>query len=656
MEDVVLAPGDKYGSRSKALAVTPGKKYAVETKIIGISGKPFSAFFGVVLLDEYEVPLGRRVQWLNDFSGKERNYEIIFKVPEKCKSVRLLYRINKETPATSQCHYKLSALSNIVGNLKEIDLQTKEKYDVPRHFAILPVEKELTSEEENKLEQNLVWIFALPRSGTTWLGTQLLSYQTNVMDEPLIGKHLGELQNIDGDLVRYVDIYSDQPNYCFNMKYSAVWKHHLRKLILNRLYAQFKDLEHKIIIKEPNGSSFADILSECLPKSKIIIMLRDGRDVVDSKIDSLTKGGWGTKFVNSISKEEERMKIVERQSKLWLRVTEFILQAYAGHAQDRRIIIRYEDLLENTYEMLKNLYKFIDIPISDGMVKELVDSYNFANIPDSKKGAGRFYRAATPGLWKENFTDKETRSMQKIMENGLLQLGYLDNGLAPLDEKEILAVTNPASQKADDFSLLTSEQESILEKNIVWIFALPRSGTTRLGTQLLSYNTHIVGEFLIGKHLGELHESLHGYIRQIEAHYKRPDYFFNISYSLTWKHHLRKLILNRLYAQFKDLEHKIVILESNGSIAADIIAEILPDSKVVALLIDGRNFVESGVRVLSAPSEKMKQLISGSDKKREAITRQAELWTTITGFILQACESHAKQQIIIKHEELMQNP
>ena len=39
---------------------------------------------------------------------------------------------------------------------------------------VLPQIKELTEDEENILEKNIVWIFGARRSGNTWLGEKLL--------------------------------------------------------------------------------------------------------------------------------------------------------------------------------------------------------------------------------------------------------------------------------------------------------------------------------------------------------------------------------------------------------------------------------------------------------------------------------------------------
>jgi len=86
----------------------------------------------------------------------------------------------------------------------------------------------LTDDEEQKLEKNLVWIFAAPRSGTTWLAIELLSYQTQSMDEPYIGTHLAGLfgLNVLGSKERapngrpiVVEQHKNRPNYFFSDKY-----------------------------------------------------------------------------------------------------------------------------------------------------------------------------------------------------------------------------------------------------------------------------------------------------------------------------------------------------------------------------------------------------------------------------------------------------
>ena len=94
--------------------------------------------------------------------------------------------------------------------------------------------KELSFEEELKLEKKLVWIFADRRSGTTWLANELLSYDTNSMDEPLIGQHLGRNFQIKEGFARTIEIQMERDNYFFSKKFKKTWLYFLRKLILNR--------------------------------------------------------------------------------------------------------------------------------------------------------------------------------------------------------------------------------------------------------------------------------------------------------------------------------------------------------------------------------------------------------------------------------------
>jgi len=129
---------------------------------------------------------------------------------------------------------------------------------------------ELTSKEENILEKNVVWVFGSIRGGTTWLGSQLLSHQTNTMFEPRITRLIGDWRNWVIEDGKKIDRQGEHIDYIFANKYKKTWMRSLRKLILNRIYAQYPDLLHKIIMKEPVEKGGTDIISESLPKSKII--------------------------------------------------------------------------------------------------------------------------------------------------------------------------------------------------------------------------------------------------------------------------------------------------------------------------------------------------------------------------------------------------
>jgi len=282
---------------------------------------------------------------------------------------------------------------------------------------------ELSPEQEDALEKNLVWIFASPRSGTTWLANQLLSYQTDEMEEPYIGHHLTSIGVIE-DRLKLVEFHKNRSTYFFSSEYKDTWLFYLRKLILNRIHAQYPDLSKKKIIKEPNGSMGADNVIECVPTSKIIIMLRDGRDVIDSLLDGRTGAGWSKDEGMPEISPSQRMAFVKSRSKYWNIRTLLLMRTYESHPPNLRYMLKYENLLKNTVDELEKIYRFIEVDITKNQIEKIVEKYSFSNIPDDQKGSGKVTRFATPGKWKENLTQEEQDAVQDIMEKTLEKLGY----------------------------------------------------------------------------------------------------------------------------------------------------------------------------------------------------------------------------------------
>lgn len=286
--------------------------------------------------------------------------------------------------------------------------------------------KELNKEEELNLEKNIVWVFGSRRSGTTWLAKQLLSYKTLYMHEPNITSHFDFPIKLTGyDFKRRIDGKKNIDGYFFSDKFKNTWKYFLRKLILNRIHAQFGDLTKKIIVKEPSTLLDAsDILAGCTPNSKKIVLLRDGRDIIDSLMDSRKPGGWVTKKPTDTITDEKRLAFITRRSHLWVHQMHVIKQTIDTTPSNLRFLVKYEDLRKNTEEILTKIYRFLEIDISESEIEKLVVKYSFESILPEEKGEGKFARAATPGLWEKHFSEEEKSIMKKIMGKTLKQIGY----------------------------------------------------------------------------------------------------------------------------------------------------------------------------------------------------------------------------------------
>ncbi len=639
MLDVVVSADKEYTVGGEITSVSPGKKYVASSQVAGITGKPYSALFGITLFDKNNQIIERRIQWLNDFSGAKKTYNIVFVVPDDCVSLRAIYRINNETARKSFCHFKLLPIEDI--HIIEADSYMAENYDVL--FVSQKIAR-LSIDEEEALERNITFIFAASKSEATWLGTKLLSYQTKCMYAPLLSEHMGALQG-DEKTIRNLTLRSMSQDNFFNPKYGNTLRLHFRRLILNRIYAQFKDVKRKVVVIEHFGFG-VDFLVQCLPKSKVILIIKDGRDVVESNIRDIRNG------LIQNGRVSDALWHVARESREWVSTVDLFQKTYDKFLSERGLIIKYEDLRENTYKLLKEIYRFIDIPIDDEEIKNIVNNNKFVNLSEIEK---------VTGSWKENFSRQEIDAMQQIMNSTLQKLGYKSNVVLSSSEEsvhqELYDFQQNASSEVYD---ITEEEKIILEKNLIWIFASPRSGTTWLGTQLLSHETNIMDEPLLGYHLCALIRFPEEYRRYFDEYRNHSDYFFNSEHMQTWKYHLRNLILNRIYAQFKDVNRKLIIKEPNGSMAADIILQCLPNSKAIFLFRDGRDVLDSYVDAIkeggwltSAPSVKLTQ---SSEHNLKIISSYSKRWSVTSELLLLAEARHLKKRgLIIKYEDLREN-
>ena len=243
---------------------------------------------------------------------------------------------------------KLIKLYGIVLNIDRLELEKSDMFSK---------ENELSPDEELNLEKNIVWVFGSRRSGTTWLAQQLLSYKTLYMHEPNITSHFDFPIKLTGyDFKRRIDERKNIDGYFFSDKFKNTWKYFLRKLILNRIHAQFGDFTKKIIVKEPSTLLDAsDILADCTPNSKKIILLRDGRDIIDSLMDARKPGGWTAKKPGSTITDEKRLAFITRRSHLWVHQMNVIKRTIDNTSSNLKFLVKYENFRKNTKKILTKM-------------------------------------------------------------------------------------------------------------------------------------------------------------------------------------------------------------------------------------------------------------------------------------------------------------
>src|SRR5215204_7406072 len=136
--------------------------------------------------------------------------------------------------------------------------------------------------------ENIVWIFGAGRTGSTWLSNMMGELKGHtVWFEPWVGAlfdpyHL-RLEDRKGK------------HFIFSPRYRKTWLGSIRAFVLEGADARFPEAaeaNNYLVIKEPGGSVGATLLIEALPESRMVLLVRDPRDVVASWNDAHREGGW----------------------------------------------------------------------------------------------------------------------------------------------------------------------------------------------------------------------------------------------------------------------------------------------------------------------------------------------------------------------------
>jgi len=282
-------------------------------------------------------------------------------------------------------------------------------------------------------ENRLAWIFGSSRSGSTWLLKMLSDLEGVVpIDDPHLGHHLGVWRPIPlawaasenpPELSTLLDLKAEEPGYFFAERYRDAWEGPLRQLIEARFEAQAEGREPDgaYVVKEP-GSHVAPFLAELFPRSKVIFLLRDGRDVVDSWLDAYSEGSWAIPGGAFPVSKEGRIPLIRWLSEVWAFRSREVHKAYGARAAENRIQIRYEDLRGDTEIWVTRICEMVGA--DPARVPEIVEAHRFEKQPSAARGRRRFIRRARPGGWRESMSRPEQKAMHQVMGKTLAEFGY----------------------------------------------------------------------------------------------------------------------------------------------------------------------------------------------------------------------------------------
>ena len=316
--------------------------------------------------------------------------------------------------------------------------------------------------DDQEFESRLVWIWTMARSGSTWLLRMLThplklvdssqdpddllgfvaprTWQGTVdaipVDTTFVSNHLmplagGESYNKDFEPVTFSAALGlrKRANYVFSSRYEDAWHPEVRRMMLVRFHRLVERAAERyevnsplVFLKEVAGAHAAPLVMSMFPRSKLVFLVRDGRDVVDSQTAANQPGTWLP--VSGWNTPEERRDFVGRRAHAWLGDVASIQRALDAHPPELQRMVRYEDLLADPASNLSSLVEWLGLSRSPRWLERAVEANSFESIAPEQKGPKKFFRSATPGAWRKNLTEEEAATLESVMAEKLRELGY----------------------------------------------------------------------------------------------------------------------------------------------------------------------------------------------------------------------------------------
>jgi hypothetical protein len=87
-------------------------------------------------------------------------------------------------------------------------------------------------------------------------------------------------------------------------------------------------------------------------------------------------------------------------------------------------VARYEDILADPHTELARLFAWMQLESSPQQLSDWISRNAFDRIDSRSRGPSSFWRAASPGGWRDNLRHDEQQALQKILGPKLSELKY----------------------------------------------------------------------------------------------------------------------------------------------------------------------------------------------------------------------------------------
>lgn len=325
---------------------------------------------------------------------------------------------------------------------------------MPKAECIFDVALLMTSKNQlwREFEERAIWVFSTARSGSSWLAMDVLCFneQARPVDESGVGRMFAPLQ---WDAERFFDIASrpfhiesgfdyelgraqrkrdilplfervftalDRENAILSRHNFDKYHQLLKDVVLEHVLNEWGMLDfQRFVFKMPNDSHGADFIMRAFPRSHMVFLMRDGRDVMRSRFSP---------FSSQILAEEADLELrryaIAFYSHFWNFQVDIIRSAFEAHPPEKRLLVYYEALRKDPLAAIWELYNHLGYETSDDEIRRVAEATRLENVPESERGPDKPRQTGHVGGFRNTFSEDEIALMEAIMGDNLSRYGY----------------------------------------------------------------------------------------------------------------------------------------------------------------------------------------------------------------------------------------
>jgi hypothetical protein len=210
-----------------------------------------------------------------------------------------------------------------------------------------------------------------------------------------------------------------------------------------------------------------------------------------------------------------------------------------------------------------------------------------------------------------------------------------------------------AAELSDDAANELGAQKSLRSDQLIWMFGHSRTGSTWLSWMMAELeNQERWHEPYVGMLFGNF---LYQRLKDNPVVLNSPHFILTDRYREVWLRSVRNLVLEGGAARFPELreDQYLAIKEPNGSIAAPLLMEATPGSRMIFLIRDPRDVIASRLDAFKEGGWAVQDRdLSTPEKVKEQTERLAKDYLRVVSMVQEAFDARSGKKALVRYEDL----